>query len=92
MLSSFQRVQGLSAIQTSIRSLPTVVIGAGTSVVTGFLVDKVEVRKLVVGSAVITLLPPILMAVIQPQWIYWSAAFVTLLLSPRHPDDDLFPP
>jgi len=26
------------------------------------------------------------MAVIQPQWIYWSAAFVSMLLSPLHPD------
>ena len=65
-----------------------VVVGAGTNVVTGFLVDKVEVRTLVVGSAAITLLPPILMAVIQPQWIYWSAAFVAMLLSPLHPDGE----
>lgn len=63
-----------------------VVVGAGTNVVTGFLVDKVEVRTLVVGSAVNTLAPPILMAVIRPQWIYWSAAFVAMLLSPLHPD------
>ena len=63
-----------------------VVVGAGTNIVTGFLVDKVQVRTLVVISAAITLLPPILMAVIQPRWIYWSAAFVAMLLSPLHPD------
>ena len=91
-VSSFQRVQGLSAIQTSIRFLPMVVVGAGTNVVTGYLVDKVEVRTLVVGSAAITLVPPILMAVIQPQWIFWSAALVAMLLSPLHPDGKDPPP
>lgn len=87
--SSFQNVQGQSALQASIRFLPMVVVGAATNIVTGYAVDKVQVRTLVVGSAIINLVSPLLMALINPSWSYWRAAFFAMLISPLHPDGSL---
>ncbi|RYP35318.1 hypothetical protein DL767_003857 [Monosporascus sp. MG133] len=82
----FEHVEDLSALETSIRFLPMVIVGAATNIVTGFLVEKVEVRYLVSYSAVITLASPLLMALVTPSWGYWKGAFIAMLLSPLHPD------
>lgn len=29
---------------------------------------------------------PLIMALIQPSWIYWQGAFIAMLLVPLHPD------
>ncbi len=59
---------------------------------TGFLVEKVEVRYLVSYSAIITLVSPLLMALVGPDQGYWKGAFTAMLLSPLHPDGKLFYP
>ncbi|KAL8790819.1 MAG: hypothetical protein Q9213_000443 [Squamulea squamosa] len=82
----FQRVLNITALQTSIRFLPMVVVGTSVNVITGFLVSRVQVRTLVVVSAVITLVAPLLMATIHTDWSYWRAAFWAMALSPVHPD------
>jgi nitrate/nitrite transporter NarK len=71
----FQSVQHLSALQTSIRFLPVVVTGAATNFLTGWLVKKVRADILVLGSASITAVAPLLMAIIKPEWSYWKCAF-----------------
>jgi hypothetical protein len=63
-----------------------VIVDAITNILTGFLVDKVSVRTVVVGSAIISLASPILMALVDPSWIYWRGAFIAMSLAPVHPD------
>ncbi|KAL8895231.1 MAG: hypothetical protein Q9192_003764 [Flavoplaca navasiana] len=82
----FQRVLSITALQTSVRFLPMVVIGTSVNVVTGVLVSRVQVRTLVVVSAILTLPASLLMATIHTDWSYWRAAFWAMALSPVHPD------
>ncbi|KAH8595193.1 major facilitator superfamily domain-containing protein [Bisporella sp. PMI_857] len=71
----YQDIQSLTAIQTSIRFLPMVVSGAATNFLTGWLVKRVRADVLVLSSAAITSVAPLLMAVIKPEWSYWACAF-----------------
>ena len=82
----FQRVHGLSALQTSLRFLPMIFIGATTNIFTGYFVDKIAVRYLIFYSAILTSIAPLLMALVPSDWSYWRSAFVPMLLSPLHPD------
>ncbi|KAL8865639.1 MAG: hypothetical protein Q9198_009225 [Flavoplaca austrocitrina] len=63
-----------------------VVIGTSVNVITGVLVSRVQVRTLVVVSAILTLPASLLMATIHTDWSYWRAAFWAMALSPVHPD------
>lgn len=78
----YQSVQGLSAIQTSIRFLPMVVTGSCTNFLTGWLVKRVRADVLVLSSAAITAVAPLLMAIIDPSWSYWSCAFFATACAP----------
>lgn len=78
----FQEVQSLSPIQTSLRFLPMVVTGAGTNLLTGWLVKRVRADILVFVSAFITGLAPLLMAVVKPEWSYWTCAFFAVACTP----------
>jgi MFS-type transporter involved in bile tolerance (Atg22 family) len=63
-----------------------IVVGAITNIITGFLVDKVRVRTLVVTSAVLTSIAPILMATARPEDGYWRGPFEGMSLAPVHSD------
>jgi nitrate/nitrite transporter NarK len=78
----FQSVQGLTAIQASVRFLPMVISGALTNVATGLLVHRVKANTLIIVSAILSTIPGLLMAVASPYWSYWSAPFISLLLCP----------
>ncbi|PGH04944.1 hypothetical protein GX51_03243 [Blastomyces parvus] len=82
----FQRVEGLSALQSSIRFLAHVVMGAAVNIATAFLISRVKVHTLAVVSAVITMIAPILMATVEVGENYWLRPFWALLLSPVNPD------
>ncbi|KAI1841257.1 hypothetical protein JX265_010130 [Neoarthrinium moseri] len=82
----FERVVHTTALEASIRFLPMVFVGAGTNIVTGFLVDKVEVGLMVSITAAINVVPPLLMALSTPSRGYWRGDFFAMLLSPLHPD------
>ncbi|KAI9891158.1 MAG: hypothetical protein M1814_003001 [Vezdaea aestivalis] len=82
----FQEVQGLSAVQTSIRFLPMVVSGCGTNVGTGLLVPRVPANWLVLGSSTLTLFSPLLMAIAHKEWPYWYVMFPATMLSPVSAD------
>ncbi|QKX59097.1 uncharacterized protein TRUGW13939_06228 [Talaromyces rugulosus] len=82
----FQKVQNKSALASSVRFIPMVVVGAATNIFTGFVVDKIQVRTLVLVSAIISTVPALLMALVKPEWGYWRGPFVAMLLSPLHPD------
>ena len=85
----FQRVLGLPALQSSIRFIPHIIVGLSTNIVTGFLISRVQVRTLVVVSAVITMAAPLIMATTDVNRSYWLGAFWGLLLSPVNPDGEL---
>ncbi|KAL5346860.1 hypothetical protein ACLOAV_008003 [Pseudogymnoascus australis] len=78
----FQSVQSLSAIQTSIRFLPMVVTGTGTNFLTGWLVKRVRADILVLASASITAISPLLMAIVNPASSYWTYAFFATACAP----------
>ncbi|KAL9612056.1 MAG: hypothetical protein Q9167_003316 [Letrouitia subvulpina] len=82
----FQRVLKLSALQSSTRFLPHVLMGAVVNIITGYLISRVQLRTLVVVSALITLSASPIMATIKIHESYWHAAFWGLLLSPVNPD------
>lgn len=62
------------------------VVGLSVNILTGFLISSVQVRTLVVVSAIITCAASPLMATIHTDWSYWRAALWAMLLSPVHPD------
>ncbi|KAL2865088.1 major facilitator superfamily domain-containing protein [Aspergillus lucknowensis] len=79
-------IQDNSALHSSLMFLPMVIVGAITNIFTGYTVDKVQVGVLVFGSACITTISPLLMALIKPEWGYWRGPFMAMFLSPLHPD------
>lgn len=84
--SSFQEVQHLSALQTGLRIIPSLVVGVILNFTTGLFVDRVPALWLVTGSSVICSISPLLMAAIKVQSPYWTNAFIAQLLSPVSTD------
>lgn len=82
----FQRIHHLSALQTSLRFIPMIVVGSTTNIFTGYFVDKVAVRHLIFYSAALSSVAPLIMAFAPADWSYWRSAFVPMLLSPLHAD------
>ena len=78
----YQSVQRLSAIQTSLRFLPMVVTGSLVNFLTGWLVTRVRANVLVLASAAITAIAPMLMAVVNTTWSYWACAFIATACAP----------
>lgn len=101
-VNSFQKIQGLSALQASLRILPNVVTGSICQLTTGLLVHRVSAFYLIVGSTLLTAGSPLLMALINVEWPYWYDAFFAQALSPISADilftvallviSDVFPP
>lgn len=83
---SFQNVEGLSALQSSIRFIPHPIVGTITNIATAYLVSRVRVQTLAVISALVTVTAPILMATVRVGENYWFAPFWALILSPINPD------
>jgi hypothetical protein len=52
-------------MQSSIRFLPSVVMGIGTNIVTAYLVSRVKIQHLALVSASITMIAPPLMATLK---------------------------
>jgi MFS family permease len=82
----FQRVQGLSALQASMRFIPMVISGAVTNIATGLLVTRVRANVLCVAAATISACPPLLMGLAKPEWSYWAAPFIATTLIPISAD------
>lgn len=61
-------------------------MGACVNMLTGYLTSRVQVRTLVVASAIITMIASPLMATIDVHGTYCRAAFWAILLSPVNPD------
>ncbi|KAH7308629.1 major facilitator superfamily domain-containing protein [Stachybotrys elegans] len=78
----FQEIQHLSALQSSLRILPSLAVGILVGITSGFFVDRIRALWLVSVSAALTAGSPLLMALIQPSWPYWTGAFQAQLLCP----------
>lgn len=79
---SFQEIQHLTAIQAAIRILPSVVVGVILNFTTGMAVHRVPVVWLVVITSLVSSGSPLLMALIQVEWPYWTSAFFAQILMP----------
>lgn len=82
----FQTVQNLSALQASIRILPSLLVGTLLQLSTGLLIHRLPAFALVLGALVLSAGAPLLMALISPHWPYWYDAFFAQLLSPISAD------
>ncbi|EGU87228.1 hypothetical protein FOPG_10835 [Fusarium oxysporum f. sp. conglutinans race 2 54008] len=82
----FQEVQHLSALNAAIRILPSVVVGVALNFTTGLVVHRIPAIWLVVITSVLTTISPLLMALIDPAWTYWTAAFFAQVLMPFSAD------
>lgn len=84
--NSFQKVQGISALQSSLRFLPHVVMGTLVNIAAAWLVSRIKVQTLGAVSAVITTAAPILMATVSLDGNYWFGPFWAMVLSPVNAD------
>ncbi|KAK4548733.1 hypothetical protein LTR36_008506 [Oleoguttula mirabilis] len=82
----FQKVQELSAIQTSIRFLPSPVSGAAFNVAMGLLVHRVSANYLVLGGCVLSVAAPLAMAFATPHSNYWESGFLGNVFNPTGAD------
>ncbi|WEW54723.1 hypothetical protein PRK78_000147 [Emydomyces testavorans] len=98
----FQKIQHLSPLRTSASLLPNSFIGIILNVTTGLVVHAIRINYLIVLTATIAAISPLLMAIIDPTWDYWTCAFWAVLLGPVSVDvvftvahlliTDIFPP
>lgn len=79
---SFQEIQHQSALNAALRILPNVIVGVALNFTTGLVVHKIPAIWLIASTAVLTAGSPLIMALIQPHWSYWSSAFFAQLLTP----------
>ncbi|TKW56375.1 putative MFS-type transporter [Colletotrichum tanaceti] len=82
----FQNVQDLSALQTSLRFIPNVLLGIIFSVALGVMLHRVPVYWIVLSTCLLSAISPLVMALVDPGWPYWYASFWAMLLSPLSGD------
>jgi nitrate/nitrite transporter NarK len=64
----FQDVQEISAIQTSLRFLPSPFAGAAANIVMGLLAHRIRADWAVLFGITMTAIAALLMSIIQPEW------------------------
>lgn len=77
----FQESLGLDALQTALRFLPLVFVGVGTNVLAAVVMDKVNAGTLSLVSGIISAGAPLIFALQDLGWMYWTAAFPAMVLS-----------
>ncbi|GKU22839.1 unnamed protein product [Fusarium langsethiae] len=78
----FQEIQHLSALNAAIRILPSVIVGVALNFTTGLVVHKIPAIWLIVITSALTAISPLLMALTDPTWTYWTTAFLAQVLMP----------
>ncbi|KAL9636137.1 MAG: hypothetical protein Q9164_003008 [Protoblastenia rupestris] len=81
-----QKIQHISALQTSLRFLPLVIFSVSANIVAGYLVDKVAASMLAFGATTLSAITPLLLAILRPEWAYWAAIFPAMCLVPLSSD------
>jgi Na+/melibiose symporter-like transporter len=82
----FQSIQSLSPLQTSLRFLPAMLVGAACNLSTGLLVHRLPAVAIVLASSILSAGSPLLMATIDPREGYWPKAFPAQVLQPLSVD------
>jgi MFS family permease len=72
----------LSALNAAIRILPSVIVGVALNFTTGLVVHKIPAIWLIVITSALTAASPLLMALTDPAWTYWTTAFLAQVLMP----------
>ena len=80
--NSFQEVQLLSAMQASLRFLPSIVVGVMISFGTDAVLHRWDAYHYVTVMCSISCVAPLLMALMKPTWSYWYMSFWSMLLLP----------
>ncbi|KAK0668930.1 major facilitator superfamily domain-containing protein, partial [Cercophora samala] len=78
----FQKIKDLTALESSVRLLPSMVVGVGINFTLGLVIHRVSARYLVFFTSLACSVSPLLMAMIDPGWSYWLAAFPAQILHP----------
>lgn len=81
----FQQVQGLSALDASVRYFSQIIMGTSVNIVLVYMISRVRAVVLAVVSACITLVSPALMATVNVEATYWAGPCWALFLSPVNP-------
>lgn len=81
----FQQVQGLSALDSSVRYFSQIVMGTSINAALVYLIPRVRVVTLCVATAAATIVSPALMATAAMDESYWLRPFWALLLCPVNP-------
>ncbi|KAJ6026928.1 hypothetical protein N7499_005032 [Penicillium canescens] len=76
----FERVQGLSVLQSSWRFLPVPVAGALGGLITGKFLPRLRANKILEIAIIISSLPPFIMAIFKPTSSYWGYEFFAVSL------------
>lgn len=82
----FQEIQNTSTLFTSLRLLPSLIVGTVLNFTVGLFVHKMPARWLVAISSMLCAVAPLLMAVADPKWSYWYMEFWAQVLSPLSGD------
>ena len=82
----FHEIQNVSPISTSLRLLPSLVVGTLVGLTVGLFVDKVSARWLVAISSGLCACAALMMALVNPYWSYWYLQFLAQVLSPLSGD------
>ena len=82
----FQRVQNLSAMQSSVRFLPAPVSGAVSNLLMGLLVHRIKANYLVLGGCLLSFIAPLVMVPAGPSSNYWTTAFLANIFNPTGAD------
>lgn len=79
---SFQNIQSLSSLSSSLRLLPGLVVAASIDLSIGYIIHKLSIAWTLCGLSVVASISPLLMALINPAWPYWYEAFPAQVLYP----------
>lgn len=77
----FQDVQDLSVMNTSLRFIPTPIMGLISSLITGMVLHRVRADAMINITTLISSVSPLLMALVDPQWSYWRGSFIAVCLN-----------
>ncbi|KAF1985392.1 integral membrane protein [Aulographum hederae CBS 113979] len=77
-----QYVKGISAIETSVQFLPGPISGALTNIAMGLIVHRIRADYTILIATAVSSVAPLLMALVNPAWTYWSCTFLAIFLNP----------
>ncbi|RAQ57206.1 aminotriazole resistance protein [Aspergillus flavus] len=76
----FQNVQDLSRVETAIRFIPTPITGQLTALTTRFVLHRCRADAIINITTIISCVSPLIMALVNPTWVYWRCAYVAICL------------